>query len=683
MLTIQYLNASDFERANWGDNLGRVFFDLGDFEARLTKALDNFAEYQQISQEASLSGDLPATQKNRALLEKYNPDALQRSTEIIRIEAIQDGERVSVDGAIVKGFEESEKVYDFEVFAQSYLDDLEATVLADLTGLGTYEFTEANVLATWAGDRQTLALPGLCDYGAFGTPGDVKLQDLRIWFNLGLLMRAACNAVNWSFDSPHFFEGDGRHIYVFLSSKEEFFYEGKRSLRFVSAETTEEQSFSGGRFINVLDLTATYDPFSIFNSNQYEYAVPDIGRAISLRVRVENMIVELPPSPPGEPAYFFELNVRRRRAGGTYDYLVFRERFVASADQTQIRNFSIQWTDYEAQAGDKYSIDTNYRKAGRNTQFGQNYTVLSASVFYEPDASVFYEGDNIPLNNILPADVSCKSLLEAMLHICNGKLYTDIAAKKVILYTPHDYLLQDDETLIEGFYKPTDQLDFVSKTVHTKTGWKNDENERNRFLKFAFKDSSDSYLQNPEQFNRTVDLGTGKNDTTTIENPLFEATGEIQETAADVGGTGGIFIPALWDNEENEISTDLSPRVAVFYGEIDQNETWSFKGNIRTTVPYLAMIPGVELSVDPVPLTFSSYARGLYEMHYKAELQACRAAITYDLIIDGGDDTYRKINFRQPLLVKGEQSTLLIQPTAIRDHKVGSLTPLLVQGRII
>jgi hypothetical protein len=272
-----------------------------------------------------------------------------------------------------------------------------------------------------------------------------------------------------------------------------------------------------------------------------------------------------------------------------------------------------------------------------------------------------------------------------MAQLINGKIYTDNASRKVYLYQPFTYEMQDEETKVEGFFIPGQALDLRANTTKEENEWENEDQTRKRFRDYGFADLQDAYLDSDALYTRRVDLRTGVNEVHESKNPLFEPTGEILATTAEVGGSG-VYMPALWDNDEGEISTDLGPRIANYYGLIGQSGlTWSYNGVSEVLVPYLSQIPTIPLpsTVDFIALTFTGFGRDLYNMYYKNEVERCRNGVAYTLLITGGDRVYKQIDFRRTILVSDQDSDLEMQPTAVKDHPAGSRVPLLVEARVV
>lgn len=700
MLEIRYIFPSQRLITLYGDNLGRVYFDLAaDTEVRLTKLLSEVGELSEVvSQEAALAFSMPATGKNKALLEQFRPDAVNRTSGIINIEAVQNGEILPLTGMILESFDQGERSYEVEIFGQSYLDELDEISLANLD-LGEFTYSKENVISNW-GNRTAVVQAGFCDYGAFSSSPSVTLADFRLWYRITSLLEAAFCAVGWGFKSQHWTIGEGASLYAYFPNDGEFYYEGKKSPRWVSTTVDGPIDLIGGRTVNILSLIDVYDPNDYWDNpswpDAYRYEAPEAGPSeIPLRIEFENFKVELPPSPEGKPAYYFDIQIQKgKRVGGAFYPLatIFYQTWIGSADQTKFLDISFTATDPSAKNGDEYQIRTNYRDLEQGGGSGTAYRILSSTgIYWQPDPTVLYENDTIVLSNLLPNDITCLQLLKAAVHLCGGKLFTNYAERSVTLYTDR-YYLQDEETIIEGFFQEGAPIDLRDSTITSLTSWSDEQKNKPRYRVYKFKDSTDPYITESEgeedKFNRRVDLGYGLDEEKVIENELFEPTDEIFVGPETVGGNG-VYLPVLYDNLDGELSTKLGARVCHFYGLIPQengSRSWNFDGTDgEVLIPYLAQIPTVSLApsdVDFIPLTFSGFARDLYSLYYR---KICRRGLLYKLIISGGDPLYQAIDFRKKILVQDEDSALQMQPVGVRDHLAGtdSKTSLLVEAYIV
>lgn len=674
LLEIRYISPPQRLIAQYGDNLGRVYFDLApNSEIRLTKLVEQ-KKSSGITQEAALPSTFPATQKNRALLERFLPNVVNRQAGPVNIEVTQNGQSVPIDALIVTNFDGLE--FEIEPFGQSYLDLLKATLLSDID-FGVFEYTIANILAAWA-NRESDAMPMLANYGAWSDIENVTPSDLRFVFRLFPLMQALCCHVGWSFRSPIFQSGDLKHLFAYLSPYDWHWYTDKTDLRFVHVNVATPRAQPA--FDDFTTFDEVYDPSDLYNNPLFPsvYINPDIPEydKIVLRVQVRNLVVTLPPPPAGEPAYTYVVTIYRQT--GADLQFAHTETVTGSIDQTVTQTLNFDYVDREATGGQRYGFFMYYANTKVVGGSYSNYILESADIYFRPDPPKYTTGDNIPLASLLNSEITGFDLLDAMRHLVNGRLYTDYSSKTIYLLQPYDVVNQDG-TISKGFYKQGAPIDFRSKTVSAT--WKDEQQTRNRFLKYAFKDSSDTYLQSiggEESFNRTVDLGTGINETTTFENALFESTGEILSDTSEVGADG-VYMPALWDNEDSLLSFDISPRCLLYYGLTDQGREWIFEGVTQTEVPYFAQVSSINVA-DFVPVTFNGLSRDLYQLYYRRLVEYCLNGITYELLLTGGDDTYLLLDFRRNILIQDEETQIEMQVQSVRDHLIGSQFPLLVSG---
>lgn len=169
--TIEYKNYPNRLR-QYADPFGRLFLDVSlEFEIRITRAMQTEEiSRTQISQSASLAGDLPATPKNRAILDQFRGDAVNRNRTWISVEVIQDGERLPLTGGALLSYDDENKTYAFELFGDDWITALSEITLRDLD-LPEYEYTEANVLATWTGPVKLWPCPAWPTTGPGIRPG--------------------------------------------------------------------------------------------------------------------------------------------------------------------------------------------------------------------------------------------------------------------------------------------------------------------------------------------------------------------------------------------------------------------------------------------------------------------------------------------------------------------------------
>lgn len=684
MIAVRYINPPRWAVARFGDDLGRVFLDTGpEFDAELTKAIDRINEVQRISQEAALAKSLPATAKNRALFDEFSGDTLNRRKEPVDIEVTYKGDRLPLTGAIVTGFDpngEDGPAYEFEMFADDWIDRLEALPLADVDA-GTYEYTVANVLASWSGPRREIVKPVPAEYGGFRTPGEITRKDLRMWFNLGLLMEAAFCSIGWSFDCEHFKFGDGANVYGYLSPEDWFSYEDKRTEWFVELEITEPITLPP--FERFLPWNEVYDPFDIYdNPNSIlptfdQYGYPPIAEPAELLIEVD-MVVEFPASGTDvAPDVAIIIDKNNNGTSGLFDFGVFR------ANRPNNLTLEIQYrvSDPDMTGGDRYSV---------SVLGTEEYIIKSANMRWRPNPRNYGDDNIIPVAKLIDPEITALDLFTSLAHLMNGKVITDVASRTVILRPPYPYQTAEDDRTVEGFYVDNrPPIDYRDRTVVDGTRWESNDTERNRYRLFKFADSDDERVDAsgvPDRYNRRVDLGSGIVDTTDIENVLFGPTIARRVDGSVIGGDGAT-LPGLFDNLDGEISTDVGYRVGVWYGQIDQNgpgSSFVFEGQTIALIPFLSQIGGsVPTTGTRIPLTFDGDGRNLYTLFYQRETESDDDGITYEILLTGGIDTYEQITFRRPLLIRNQPADIIVRPIAVKGYRWGSREPLTVTAKIL
>ena len=657
-------------------------------ELRITKTLDKVDQLGRITQEAALSVTMPYTDRNRAFFAEYEPDALRRKSGRFAVEVAHDGDRQSLTSGRVTN--SGAGGYELELFGDDWLQDIEDLRL-DALDLGTFVWNRANIIDAWGTGRTApLALPGIASYGGFSAPGTVTLKDVRMWWNVGSLLRALLCAAGWSFVSPHFDDGDGRYWYAYLSGLRWHTYRTKKGPQFV--ELSVGSLSRNGDPLQALAWTEVQDDDNRWGTvgndqeNSYTYFHDSAVDQIAL-VSVEiELNVTLPVGSNAEtPILYVEL-VETTNDGAAFGTTLFRDQYTGgevTARTVQVSaDFYLERTLTVGTDVRKYEVFFYYEDSAGAVAF----TINSASLIYRPDPRYYVEGDTITLGDLLDGEISGKELFEAVAHLLNAKIVTDYAKKEVTMYAPYDYARTEDNNTVPGFYQPR-PVDLRNQTVPDSVEWSDDQETAPRFRVYDFASGDDAIVKERgrDRFRRKVDLGRGTSDETEYKNPLFGPTLNLRMPAEIVAGTG-IVMPALWSDLDGTINHEPGPRIAVWYGQVEQGDpsapnTWSFDGEDQTTVPVLSMISGAGIGEGqkPEPITFTGFVNDLYNRHYRGEIE--QGGPTVSVLLTGGDATYDLITFRKTLLVKGATGDYELQPSAVRDHARGSGVALLIEGK--
>lgn len=684
----------------WNDGLkddeGSVYMDVTPgMELRTTKVMDRVGELGRITQEAALSVGLPGTVRNRAIMEHFDPDSLEEETTNMSVEIRQRGELQSLTQAEVSAFAPREG-YETEFYGDDWLQDIDTLKNQDLE-LGDFPWTRAAILSAWgdglpAGRPTPFVLPGLCEYGGWYGDGEVSLRDLRLWFNIGQLLKEIFCAVGWTFVCPHLDQGDGRYWYGYLSGLRWHRYRGKKAEQFVELSASgidrNGDPFEALPWVVVQDDENRWGPVGNSVEPIYTYfhdsAISDVA-LLSIEIQAN---VTLPVGPNNETARFYVEIVETTNAGVAEGVTVFRSNYqggVLGPVTLEINEefyFERELTEGTDVRG--YEVFFYYS----DTTVPVPYRLNSSSVIFRPDPRHYIEGEQVTIADLLDPEITGKDLLEAVAHLVNGKLVTDQGRKEVTMHVPFSYERVTDSLKIEGFFKrELGPLDFRDSTVPDSVAWSTGGQSRSRFRVYDFNDGEDAYveLRGRQRFKRRVDRGENNNEQTESENPLFEPTLNRFVQAADVGGTGA-NMPMLWVDDMGNISHEIAARIAVWYGEIGQgNNSFLLDGLARFDIPFLSMLPDFPLAdgSEAENLTFTGYANDLYNRHYRREDQQEGKGKSITVLLTGGDETYDAIDFRRTLLIDAGNATWEVQPTAVRDHPRGSDVAVLVEARIV
>lgn len=685
MITLRMLNPDDSTVKRYGTG-GRVFLDIEEesFKLRLTKALDEFSEVDAIRQEAGIPQSLPYTARNLSALQQYKGFLLENRKASVGVELQIGGETMGIDTIEILRFNDRTKTIEVEIFGQGWVNDLENTVLNTLD-LGTYEYTAANVFATWA-TPDALAYPLLAHFGGFIDAGQVGRKDLRFIFNLFKLMEAAFCAIGYQFESSYY-ETIGANIAAYLSPEDWYTYRDKNDPRRVELNFSAPRVISGPAGPIVMDEVS--DPLNLYNNvllrpGEYLYnaAAEDQEGGILVKVRLK---VELEEA----------LTTR-----GTFSILIYRNR--VTAGPVSNIDFVLLETIEGPGAGEgprtyELEFEVNYEDIGAADSYGvyMGYTnevsdfytanVLECEISFGPNPPFYIEDDIITLADLIDPELNALDLFKDMAKLINGKIVTDSVNRIVKLLPPYDSEQLGES--MEGFFERDNEPITLPGQVEEESAIQEyTATKQARHVKLKFADARDAYINEftnqDEPYARLIDLGAGENRTDdSFGLDLFEPTLEVKTTAAEVGS--GIsndtpFLPALWDNTEGRPSTKIGPRIFYVYGLVEQIQSdgnfyeVNFEGVIRSALGYASQSPTRPRTVAPdnVRLIFREDQNDLYRLFYRQYLNEFRSAITYDLLLNLTYIDYLEINFRRPLGLHYEGVYYVFQVLNIRDFDV-------------
>jgi len=681
MISIEILEPTTYHRSTFANIEGKVYLDVDEqFSMRLTKVLEQMTDRNKIGQSAALPNSIPKTRKNELILQEYTPLIISRSTPSIKIKAQKDGDNLELDRLRVleNDDQQDDPRIEIELYGGGWIDDLEACSISELE-LGTFEYTQANVLAAWA-DTTALAVPAPANYGFFYTPGDLTRKDLRMKFNFWKLLKESFCSIGWNVKSP-FYEGPiGSRLYLYLSPENWHDYTGKNSDWTVITDRPAPVTYTGVtefiEFNEVQDINNQYSVAGI--GPRFVYLAPDEQR-VRLRITLD-LLVTIPGQivPPT-----FTIRVVKLRGfpvmGFTQERIVlFEQSFEGNIFQDIQVQVQIDFEDQDmVRTMDFILIETE-------CLFGASqypYTIESGTVTYNPNFRRYVEDNIIPLAELLNPEISCLDLLDAAVHLISGLIDTNPVSKTVTIYGPYNN--QINGISHEGYFQRTQApADLSGQVVPDSKKERYTESKKDRYILLRFADPDDAYISENSStehpFSRLVDLGSGNNRTTELDNPLIEPTLEIYTETSAIGGSTGLYLPAHWDNVDGELSSKIGVRIGYHHGLIQQQDQtvgdpldFSFEGSTRTTLGYITQMPSVNIDgAGPFfTATFDQSAEDFY-IFYQKYLLEFLSDIDIEFLVLLSFQQFIEFNFRKTTAVFYQEAYMLMQATAIKDFDV-------------
>ena len=345
--------------------------------------------------------------------------------------------------------------------------------------------------------------------------------------------------------------------------------------------------------------------------------------------------------------------------------------------------------------------------------FGSLAGIIKKGMWFrcEPNNEAFTREDEIDLRTALDTKLTLLDMAKAYVHLCNGRLETDYAARAVNIYPERSTNVYGED--VSGFIREDFTAEDVSADILPGSIRINFiRPELKRYTQLAFADSSDDYIDSltlsEELHSRKIFNGEDlPNETDERKNPVFEPTAEGQSTllkrqtaVTAANGTRLIpspYLPRYWDNTDGQRSFDIGPRILVGFGlirQVNQNlldaadkyakiywESYStarapfgYATQLRTWVLYKAT------STDPPDndfnVVFGRQAADLFVNFYLGLTQDNRGGMIIDALQMVTMAQYSRFNFRALCTFVYEGRQLRVPMTSIRDFSPGIPTPV-------
>ena len=647
-------------------------------QLRITKGLEQNEPEQ--SQVAAISFAAPMTPANLLIFERWQSNTLDDTRDEIDIECRADGKVLALHKMQVVEWNDKQQQIEIEVWGDGWVDDLEKLSLRDID-LGEFTYTQANIESAWA-DTTTIAVPVLAHYGAWYDTANVLMRDLRIWFNLAKVMRAAFQAVGWSFESSYFDGPVGSRLYGYLSPEKWHSYRNKNDQFRVDVEIATPQAQSGNPSVILFD--EVNDPLDLYDNagpsgRPSEYLYPPAGEnPITFRILVEDLTVTLPAPPAGEPASTFYVLIYKNRPPALE--FLYWETVAGSQLSDEVKTLSFEVVDGNCLDGDSYGFIMGYEDLYNNGSGpGTTYpfTLEACTVTFSPDPPRYIEDDDIYLADLLDGELNALDLFVSLRQLIGGKTETDLIGKVVRLWPP--FQVEQQSETIEGFFqRELGPVNLNNVQVKSRIA-RYEQKTRERFVELDFAEPVDEYVkrQFPREppYRRVVDLVAGENKTKQIVNKVFSATIEKEVADTEIGGTG-LTLPVVWDSEDGTRRTvKAGYRIGYHYGLIEQilgvdTKDFSWEGVATSQFGYVTQVPQnpIDGVSETVPIAFSEFQFDLWRLFYRRQLleRARDPKLTFDILLTY--ERWEALNFRRTLFLSYAGSELIYQLEAVRNY---------------
>ena len=558
------------------DSDGLISFDLFEgTDVAITQQIDEATEIGSIRQDTVKNFEIPATNKNRALIGPLgNPQAFNVFHSVAYPVQILVGDYLLPERfARLVGMSDAGG-FEIEVTGDlsGWIKPLTDLKLSDLD-LGTFDFTEANVESLQEFDFEyldggSLINFPLVNYGAWPLGNKVAVEDFRVWFSaLGILQETFCS-IGWTFICPILETSFGRRLWCYLLK--ENFRESSVSLadKGFQAELTSDLDIK-----SAIGCVPFDDDFTAPNADpggNYTPATGTYQAQVTADFFFTGQIEVVSAGSPGVIFSWFKIDqfgntvtLKTQEFGypndGTFDVeLSVANVNVASTDQIclQVIGVAFNTTTFNLKAGSK--------------------------IWNVVRSATYSRGDTLILADLFNENYTALDFLKGIIHLFNLKPETDPILKTVSFYPEtgaKDYFDEGDQ---EAFFFPntkakdwTDKLQCRSLVEDLSA-----KDLTNEYL-LAFKETNDPGVQllkldlplHSELITQTE--GNFREGRTENRNPFFEPTrNDLDPTIAFPIATTPIpYIPFVWDSapEEGEFlptdqATSIGPRIILAYG---------------------------------------------------------------------------------------------------------------------
>jgi len=677
---------------------GELFLELSpSFSFELTENAAELNDVNKLKGSGVLGFSVQTTTKNLFIFERFiHPQSRDNTAEPYEVVCIGNGFKVLPQNRLYfRGYQDagpgSFGSIDLEVVEEDdfWIKKAQELFLNEID-LGEFEITREGIIADWQNNdglystaQENTSLWTPVDYGVFQRPQDdfygVLIEDLRPLVSLSAVLQQGFKQIGYKLQSP-LLENDEwfNRLWCYLLGTE-FTYDGQGAGWTAAAEITGTPKFfapaQGGAQSNPLFFDSiTNDPSGGLNEVQ-------IG------------------TPPNVGLTFDTTTFSYLRPGNS-DY---RVTFDFQVRGTSTANFSIAFDaalySYPAQErldvkpdlviepGEEPEFTVEFEF---NIEFGQRvYLALEAlhpidqsAVFityvevlpgstatFTPIGNQFYEGDLVPVGQLLNPEYTLMDLIKGTLHLVKGYIYED-APRDLWIYPREETLIYDE--VVEGYFRGMDNV--VDLTQYTNRGTEEvafQDTDSARYIRIRFAESSDGFIEknglenDGPLFSHLEDLERGDiKETVEYENPFFEPTANTQFYNKEV--------PAMWDSKEPvSPAVEIGPRILYCEGykflrtglgpiTAEELSGWVFENTELTRIIYIGQTlknfrvqtqTGFAVQVEKCIAYGDPTLRNLYDQFWKYFATSIKYNRTFAYEAELPFDVYDNLDFRSRVLV--------------------------------
>jgi hypothetical protein len=611
---------------------GALFLDTGtEFGIRQTRQAEELNEINKITVSAALPIVLPYTTKNFIVLGKFiNPNVHDFDFKPLKVIAYSSGNVITHSLLYVLSHSEANPGSSFTCELRD--DDSHWSVSSKKMKLKDVPFDEfyfnrENVEASWAlneyNDGDTGIYFPLVYYGAFKENTSVTLTDMRPWYHVKYLLKKGLAKSGWIFKSPIFDDHPiGKKLIAYLLNSFNPTADNKDRPNTFLAVLTNETVYTTPQTVQIIFDQEEYDANNVYDNTTGVFSSEGVYN-FSFQITINtNQDIALPDAFPVDQLSF--------RVIKETDYGKIIVPVTSSSLDLNTPGEVTFYADIRVlklSSSDKIYLEVGVVGKGESIRFGTFKN--SNSVFVLDGNQSFFP------NDFIDSKLRLYDLIVAVSHLFRAKIHTDPNTKEFWLYP--NYKMKWYDQNVDGYYLD-ETIDLTIKEILDSSEVKSQAQTTKRYLRLQFKNSTDArilglnYPETKPPFSKTFDLGSYfENDIEVYDNPLFEPTindkiTAIRPSIIDPSNEYYLDLPFCVDNDNNEPSFEIAPRILIAHGLADykgiggNSMYWRWYETTQTELPYASQLPNLKDSSNAEikeSIVYGDHKEDLFSRYWK------------------------------------------------------------------